>query len=196
MKDTSLAHHERHWHYVKARRSDRKNHTTKEILIGQIISVVGALIAGVILDTSKNNLALMVGAFLILPGVFDLGGSIAGAMGARINHRLEMGYPVRKVFRHSFFHAMLLVMVSSIVLGIFGGLVGVLLFDANFFQLLFTTIGASILSGLIGFPMVGLATIIAVKKKVDADNFIGPVETSVFDALTILSIVIFIAVVT
>jgi len=184
----AYAHHSRHWFYLNRHRTRKIKHTAREILTGQIISVIGAVVAGYVLELNKAELVTMAGAFLILPGVFDLGGSIAGAMAARLNHRLGEGAPARKVLRDALFHAMLLTCAASVILGLFGATIGILLFDANFTKLLVVTIVASVSAGVVGFPLVGGATWLAFKRGVDPDNFIGPIETSIFDTLTVLTV--------
>lgn len=190
----TYAHFSRYWHYLHHRRTRRANHTAKEILIGQSISVLGAVLAGYVLELNKTELATMAGAFLILPGVFDLGGSIAGAMAARLNHRLPESTPDRTVIRDALFHAMLLTCAASIILGLFGATLGALFFDAGFLKLLVVTIVSSISAGLVGFPLVAGATWLAYKRGVDPDNFIGPIETSVFDTLTVLMVTLMVVI--
>lgn len=185
----TYAHHERHWHYVHMRRTRKVSHTAREILIGQIISVVGAIVAGLVLDFNKAELASMVGVFLILPGVFDLGGSVAGAMGARLNHRLgQQGASDRHIIRDSVLHAFMLICFSAVFLGLFGAILGRLIFDADLWQLFMVTFMSAVAAAIVGLPIIAIATVLAKKKGVDADNFIGPIETSVFDALTILTV--------
>ncbi len=112
----TYAHHERHWHYVRRRRTRKKTHTSREILAGQLLSVSGSVLAGYVLDLTKLELASMAGVFVLLPGVFDLGGSVAGAMGARLNHRLSLGAPTRAVLRDAILHAFLLLVTASLFL--------------------------------------------------------------------------------
>lgn len=184
----TYAHHERHWYYVRKRRTRKVNHTTKEILIGQIVSVVGAVVAGLVLDFNKTELATMAGVFLILPGVFDLGGSVAGAMGARLNHRLGQGAPLKHVIRDSLFHAFMLICFSAVFLGMFGAILGRLIFDADLWRLFMVAFLSAIAAAAVGLPVIAVATVLAKKRGLDADNFIGPIETSVFDTLTILTV--------
>lgn len=191
----TYAHHERHWHYVHRHRTRKVNHTTREILIGQMISILGAVVAGYVLDLNKNQLTTMVGAFLILPGVFDLGGSVAGAMAARLNHRLADNHAPRLVLRDSLLHALFLICAASVVLAVFGASLGALFFDADYMRLFVVTIVSAVCTGVIGLPIVAGATYFAFRRGVDADNFIGPIETSVFDTLTVITVTILVGVI-
>lgn len=186
----TYAHHERHWHYVRKRRMQRAGRTSKEILVGQLVTIFGAVVAGLILDLNKAELATMAGAFMIMPGVFDLGGAVAGAMGARLNHRLDQGVPVRHVTRDALLHAFTLICFSAVFLGIFAAILGMLLFDADFWRILMVTFLSAVAAAVVGLPVIAVATVAAKKKGLDADNFIGPIETSLFDTLTVLAITI------
>jgi cation transporter-like permease len=184
----TYAHHERHWHYVRRRRTRKKTHTSREILAGQLLSVSGSVLAGYVLDLTKLELASMAGVFVLLPGVFDLGGSVAGAMGARLNHRLSLGAPTRAVLRDAILHAFLLLVTASLFLGLIAASIGAGLFHGEFIKLFAITVGSAVLTSAVGLPVVALATLKAFRRGVDPDNFIGPIETSIFDTLTILCV--------
>lgn len=190
----TYAHHERHWHYVRKRRTRKKTHTSREILAGQLISVSGSVLAGYVLDLTKLELASLAGVFVLLPGVFDLGGSVAGAMGARLNHRLSLGGQPRAIIRDAIIHAFMLMIAASLLLATLAGLIGSVLFDGDFVKLFGITTGSVIISGIIGLPLVAGATFAAHKKGVDPDNFIGPIETSIFDTVTILCVTLLVVV--
>lgn len=193
--DKSLPNH--HWHYLYRRRRHKKESTSREILIGQLISLTGSIAAGYFLEVGKIHLALVAGAFLILPGIFDLGGSIGGALAAKIAHRLEEGkQSTHKIFLHSLFFAFAIAVVAAIFLSLFGAGLAAWLFDASFRDIFFSSILATTIVGLIGFPLVGLATILIYRLGLNPDNVIGPIETSIFDSLTIISLLIALSVVT
>lgn len=197
MDEQQENHRPKHWRYVYRRRRRRHYNNTREILYGQLIAVSGAIGAGYILELNKTYLIAVTGVFLILPGIIDLSGSIAGAMGAHINHHLNTSRerPYLIVIK-SLRHAFLLLLVAAVVLGLFGAAVGSLIFDADFYRLLVIGSLASVVAGIIGFPIVAATTYLAYKRGVDADNFIGPIETSVFDALTVLALSIVVRLVT
>ncbi len=186
--DTQLAHHGHYWHYVRRHRKHYAKQDLREIVIGQIVSLSGAIVAGYVLDLQKLHLAALAGVFMIMPGVFDLGGSIAGAMGARIGHRLGEGHPPEKVIHDSMMHAFALVGVASIFLGLFGATLAALLFDGSFGKVLFVSVSSCLMAAAVGFPLVAYLTQIVFKRGADTDNIIGPIETSIFDTLTILTV--------
>src|SRR5690554_2934635 len=86
----TYTHHLKHWHYLyRHRKRQALGINTKQMAWSQVLSLVGSIIAGILLEHNKETLALIVGAFVVLPGVFDLGGSIGASLSAKINHRLE-----------------------------------------------------------------------------------------------------------
>jgi mgtE-like transporter len=184
--NNNAKHHALHWHYLKRRRSRRIHHNTKEILVGQIVAVVGAIFAGYILELNKAQLITMAGAFLILPGIFDLGGSIAGAMGARINHHLQLDTDIKKLVRHTLKHSFLLLSSAGIIVALIGSVLGSLFFDGDYIRIFTVAYVSVIVAGLVGLPIVAYGTIRAYKKGFDPDNIIGPIETTVFDILTVI----------
>ena len=191
-------HHIRHhWRYVyKHRRQRRLARDKREILLGQAISLVGALSAGIALELNKEQLLAVVGVFLMLPGIFELGGAVAGAFGAKINHFHEE-HPrlVRRKFIPLLLYSLLLASAASFVLGSVGGLVSAALFAGQFSLLVQITVLSVFFSSVVGLPLVGLFTVLAIRRGLDADNVIGPIETSLFDVLSIVTTVIAIGIV-
>jgi cation transporter-like permease len=182
----------RHWHHVYRKHRRRAlGISSKQIAVGQIISLIGAIIAGLHLDDNKAALAMIVGAFVIMPGVFDLNGALGGALSAKINHHLEDAKArAFKVFMHSTSFALLISVLAGSVIGFTGGTIASLFFDANFWLVFKLAFGAVLLGAIIGLPLVGLATIILRKLGVNPDDVMGPLETTFFDVLTVITLVI------
>ena len=181
-------HHHSHWHYLHRRRTRRRASTEREIFLGQIVSLIGASVAGLVLEASKGKLAALVGAYLILPGIFDLSGSAAGAMGARLNHTLTNKTGHKSFVIKAVVSSLLLVLCSSVFLAVFSAIVATIIFGANFASIVAVTVGAVAISSLIGFPLIAIFTVFTKKGGVNPDNFIGPVESSLFDILSIFSV--------
>lgn len=188
-------HHQTHWHYIRRRRTRRKAHTAREIFYGQLISLIGATASGIILEANKTKIAALAGAYLILPGVFDLSGSAAGAMGARLNHiygeKKQNNGVVFKVLSQT----LMLVSASAVFLAIFSAIVAGIFFGADLLKIFYVTAGSVILSSFVGMPIVAFSTVLTKKNNLDPDNFIGPVESSIFDVLSILFVAMMVVVV-
>lgn len=180
-----------HWRFLYTRRRSSLSKNTREIFIGQLISLTGSIIAGYLLELSKGTLAAVAGVFLLLPGVFDMGGNIAGSFGAHINHVLE--YKPKNtlgLFVKSLIHSLGVAAIASMFLGLVAGSLAALLFHASYWVIFKIAVFSALLSTLIGLPLVGIATVVAFKRGYDPDNFIGPIETSIFDSLSIVVVVL------
>lgn len=188
-------HHQTHWHYVRRRRTRRKAHTAREIFYGQLISLIGATASGFVLEANKTKIAALVGAYLILPGVFDLSGSAAGAMGARLNHIFGERKEKYSVLFKVLSQTLILVSASAVFLAIFSAIVAGIFFGADLLKIFYVTAGSVILSSFVGMPVVALSTVLAKRKGLDPDNFIGPVESSIFDLLSIFFVTLMVVVV-
>ncbi len=177
--------HHRHWQYVYKQRS-QKPISWREIALGQIISVSGSLIAGLLLDINKNTLALFAGAFLLLPGIIDLAASITGAMCAKINHRLEASDQKWHIVRGSVAFALLLSLTSGFVVGVCAGAIGELFFEAHFWQVATLGVASMLIVGVITYPIMAMLTLFVRRTGADPDNIVGPVESGFTDTLTVL----------
>ena len=184
--------HHKHWHHVyKKRRRHALGINSKQIATGQIISLVGAVIAGFHLDHNKTSLALIAGAFVIMPGVFDLNGALGGALSAKINHRLESpSAKTPSTLLRAMAFAFLISILAGALVGAAGGGIAYALFDADFWTVFQLSVGAILLGAVIGFPLVGLATIILRKIGINPDDVMGPIETTFFDVLTVATLII------
>jgi cation transporter-like permease len=184
------SHH--HWHYLyKKRRKRVLGISPKQIAIGQMISLVGAIIAGFHLDNNKVALAAIVGAFVVMPGVLDLNGSLGGALSAKINHRLEeSNAKAWRVFTRALGFALVMALMAGSIVGLAGGLLTALLFNGDFLLVFKLALGAILLGALIGFPLIATLTVVLRKLGINPDDVMGPIETSFFDFLAVYTLVV------
>lgn len=187
-------HHVKHWHYLYRHRRQRAlGINTKQMAWSQVLSLIGSVIAGVLLENNKEVLALMVGAFVVLPGVFDLGGSIGASLSAKINHKLEN--PKAKplfTLAHSTTYAIALAALAGLLVAFVGAVLSVWFFYADFWQIFWLAEGAIVLSALIGLPIIGVLSVLFRKMRVNPDDVVGPIESSIFDILTIVTMALMI----
>lgn len=182
--------HLRHWHHVN------KKHRRRALTINagqmswaQVISLIGSIIAGVLLDMNKGTLAAMAGAFVILPGVFDMGGSLGASLSAKINHRLEeRRAKAGKIFISSSLFTLSVALLAGLIVSLLGAFISTWFFDATFWKVFVLSEGAMALCGLIGFPLIGGLAVVLRKFGINPDDVVGPIESSVFDILTVLSL--------
>lgn len=183
--------HGRHWHHLYNRRRQRVlGISASQMALTQVVSLVGSIAAGVHLEENKAILALITGTFVIMPGVFDLDGSLGAALSAKINHRLED--PDARGFRvllSSVGFALVIALLAGMLVGFVGGGMAAYLFDAEFGQIFQLSLAAIMLSAVIGFPIIGLLSLFFRKIKVNPDDVVGPIESAFFDVLTVVTLV-------
>jgi cation transporter-like permease len=181
----------KHWPHLYRRRRERAlGISAKQMAISQVFSLAGSIIAGLLLEQNKAGIAALAGAFVILPGVFDLDGSLGAALSARINHALEETDKALKVFVSSIGSAMIHACLAGILVASVGAGVATVLFQADFMSVFSLGIGAIILSGVIGFPLIGALSVYFRRKKINPDDVVGPIESSLFDILTVISVAV------
>lgn len=195
IREGKREHH--HWHYLyKKRRSRALGISAKQMAQAQVFSLIGSVIAGVLLEEHKGTIIGLTGAFLILPGVFDLDGSIGAVLSAKINHKLEdENQKTWKVFVQSVWYALQVAIIGGLLVGLTGGLIAEMFFNGEFIKVFLTAIGAILISAVIGFPIIAGMSIFARKKGINPDDVVGPIESSIFDILTVISITFMVGVV-
>lgn len=152
--------------------------------------MVGSIVAGILLEHNKAEIAALAGTFVILPGVFDLDGSLGAALSARINHALEVSNQPRKVFISSSLSAMAHAILGGLLVATVGAGIAAWIFDAIFIRVFVLGIGAIVISGIIGFPIIGGMSIYFRGKNINPDDVVGPIESSLFDILTVITVAI------
>jgi cation transporter-like permease len=181
-----------HWPYVYHRRRQKVlGINAKQMAWGQVASLIGSVIAGVLLDTHKETLALLAGAFVVLPGIFDLDGSIGAALSAKINHLSEKtNLSARRVLYHTVWFALRQAILAGVLVGLMGASIAVLFFDAMFWHVFLIGVGAVTISAVLGFPLIGLLSIFFRRLSINPDDVVGPIESSLFDILAVITTVI------
>lgn len=186
----ALPHHTKHWHYLyKKRRRRALGINAKQMAWGQIFSVIGSVIAGLLLESNKVTLAALAGAFVILPGVFDLSGTMGAVLSAKINHRLED--PAAKQLRILISNVLLslaVTLTAGLLLAAVGASLAIIFFEASFWQVFVLAEASIFLSTLVGFPLVGGLSVLFRRLNINPDDVVGPIESTIFDILTVLTL--------
>lgn len=179
-----------HWHYIYKRRRRLNGVSTRQILVGQIIALMGSLTAGYLLELNKDTLLLFASSYLLLPGLIDLSASITGVVCAKINHRLELGEKTSTVLFGSDGFGLVSAVFSGLIVGVTGGILGEIFFETTFWQILLLTAFVMPIVSIIIFPVVNVLLLFLRKMGYNPDNIIGPIETGLTDALTVFVVTI------
>jgi len=193
-QDFKTLHHQphRHWHYVYRQRKARKfvdEVSTVQIITGQLFTVLASVGAGYILDMQKGNLALVIGTFVLMPGIVDLSASLTGAMAAKINHHIDEtpAHPFT-IALHSVLFSLFVGTFAGLIIGVFGGLLSYILLDGDVVQIVKLGLLSMISISVIGNPIIAFMTIGFKKLGLNPDNIVGPIQSSIIDVLAILII--------
>lgn len=184
--------HHKHWHYLYERRRRRIRTlgiSPKQMAWSQVFSLIGSIVAGLLLESNKETLVLLAGVFVILPGVFDLDGTLGAVLSAKINHRLEnLNEKPAKVFISSVLFALMIAILAGLFVALVGAGISTLFFDASFWNVFQVGFGAILLSAIIGFPIIGGLSLFFIKRGMNPDDVVGPIESSIFDILTVINL--------
>lgn len=182
----------RHWHYVYKRARAKRitdDVSTKQIITGQVFTIVASLFAGYILNLQKQNIGLIIGAYILMPGIVDLSASLTGAMAAKINHHLDEtpAHP-SIIATHAVAFTLTIGLFCGAIVGLFGGIISSLFFEGDMWQLTMLGLVSMMTIIAIGDPIIATLTVVLKKNKLNPDNLMGPIESSIIDVLAIIVI--------
>ncbi|MBU0898194.1 MAG: magnesium transporter [Nanoarchaeota archaeon] len=173
-----------------------------QTLYWQVIAIIGGLFAGSLLAIYTNQILLIPGIFIILPGFLDMRGNIGGSLTSRLSSGLLVGViSPRKMWKSrivrgntlaSFFSAVII----SLILGLTAFFVNYVIFGVVFFNIIFIALFAVIIANVIEIPLAIFLTFHFFKKGVNPDNVMGPIVAMTGDVVSIFSLLISILILT
>ena len=86
-------------------------------------------------------------------------------------------------------------MVSTLILGLFTVIVGLLFFEVDPLKIIAISMITSFGVGVLAFPLIIIGVIMVRKLHLNPDNIVGPIETSVVDMLVVIIISVVIGVI-
>jgi mgtE-like transporter len=166
----------------------------REILTSELISVTGGLFAGFLLALFTDQLLLIPGIFILIPGFLEMRGNISGSLSARLGSGLWVGALRPQLRKNRVLHGNLLasavlVLAVSLVLGAVAYAASLLFFGINAPQLLAVALLAGIISNVIEIPLTAATTFWLFRRGHDPANIMGPYVTTTGDIISIVSLV-------
>ena len=175
----------------------RNNHhkTTEEILFSQLISITGCIIAGSLLAVYIDEILIIPGLFLILPGFLDMRGSISESMAARLTSGLFLGVinPKRmrtKLVKGNVLSSFILAIIVSLILGFIAFIFNFLALNILLPKIILIPLIAGFLANLIEIPATLLTTFYFFKRGNDPNDIMGPFVKSIVDVISITSLIL------
>lgn len=172
-----------------------------EILASELISVTGGLLAGTMLALATNQIALIPGLFILLPGFLEMRGNISGTLAARLGSGLWTGALKPRIKHNSILRGNLiadvvLAIAVSFVLGLVAYFASWAFFGIQNIALIYISVIAGILSNVLEIPATVLATFWLFRHGHDPGNIMGPYVTTIGDIISIISLLAAILLVT
>lgn len=167
----------------------------KEILSSQIILLLCGLLAGTLLAIYKENVLLVPGMIVFLPGFLEMRGNISGSLASRLSSGLFLGVinPRKyktKIIKGNVIASFALVVFVALVLGFISLIFTYLVFNVFYLKILFVALFAAIIANFIEIPLTLIATFYFFRKGHDPNNVMGPFVTTTGDITSIVSLLI------
>lgn len=169
---------------------DSKSKIVKETFPSEIISIIGSLLAGIILSLLIVPFENFIILILIIPALLSLRGNISGPFIARTSKDLIIGDFNKRSWLENVFATYTLSMVTAVFIGIFSIILNLLLIQVALlsFELYILIPLISILITLtISIPISTLLNYLAFQYGLDPNNIVNPIMTAVDDFITVIS---------
>ncbi len=166
-----------------------------EIFYGELVSLTGGVMAGVMLASATDQLLLVPGLFILLPGFLEMRGNISGSMSARLSSGLFLKVTRPQVkgnrfLRENIIAAVILAFVVSVVLGLVSFAFSYYFFGITSPKIIYVAIVAGLLSNIIEIPLAVVANFWFFRNGHDPNNIMGPYITTMGDIVSVLSILV------
>ena len=167
----------------------------KDILSSQLVSISVGLIAGTVLAVYTEELLLIPGMLILIPGFLEMRGNISGSFASRLSSGLFLGVIDPKKFKTDIIRGNL---IASFLLAIFiSFILGLIVMFFNYLALgilapkiILIPLIAGIIASAIEIPITLIMTFYLFRKGHDPNNIMGPFVTSTGDITSILSLLI------
>ena len=174
----------------------KKIKNIEEIIFSQAFSIIGGLTAGTILAIYTEQVLLIPGLFILLPGFLEMSNAISGSLSSRISTRLYQRKLTTSILMKNVTASFILKVISSIVLGIIAYFLSKFFFKIDSINIVFIPIIAAIISGIILLPLTSKIVLWIYHRHDDPDNLIGAATTTLGDIINIGAILIAIVILT
>jgi len=169
---------------------DTKGKIVKETFPSEVVSIVGDILAGIILTLLILPFESFLILILIIPALLSLRGNISGPFIARTSRDLIIGEFNKRSWIENVIATYTLSLFTAIIIGIFSillNLILVKLFIIPIGLLIIIPIIAILLTLSVSIPCSTTLNYIVFKKGLDPNNVVNPIMTAIDDFFTVLS---------
>jgi mgtE-like transporter len=167
---------------------DTKGKIIKETFPSESVSIIGDILAGIILSLLIIPFDSFIALILIIPALLSLRGNLSGPFIARTSRDLIIGNFSKRSWIENSLATFLLAMITAIIIGIFSILLNSLFFNlteltiAQYFAIPLVSI---ILTLFVSIPCSTGLNYFAFKRGLNPNNVINPVMTAIDDFFTV-----------
>ncbi len=182
-----------------------KDKEFKELFSSEFLSVCIGLISGSLIGIFRNNIAIIPGLFILLPGLMELRGSIYSIISSRITSAIALGdikiknrklIDRKLILVKNLVAAVFLSLAISSLLGLISFFLVLLLSKTKNYMIIYLAILSSFISTIILVILIYLLILYLIKKDLDIDIVFGPIFTSLGDIVCVTSIILSVIILT
>ena len=168
---------------------DTKGRIVKETFPSEIVSIVGDILAGVILTFILLNFKSFILLILIIPALLSLRGNLSGPFIARTSKDLIIGEFDKRSWMESVLSTYALSIVTAILIGIFSILLDLFLIKKKILSmemLIIIPLIAILFTLSISIPTSTFLNFLAFRFGLNPNNIVNPIMTAIDDFFTII----------
>ncbi|MBY8992341.1 MAG: magnesium transporter [Candidatus Lokiarchaeota archaeon] len=167
---------------------DTKGKIIKETFPSESVSIIGDILAGIILSLLIIPFDSFIALILIIPALLSLRGNLSGPFIARTSRDLIIGNFSKRSWIENTLATFLLAMITAVIIGIFSILLNFLFFNLTELTVVqyFAIPSVSIILTLcISIPCSTGLNYFAFKRGLNPNNVVNPVMTAIDDFFTV-----------
>ncbi len=167
-----------------------------EIFFSEFLSMTGGLLAGLLLANYLDELMLIPGMLILIPGFLEMRGNISGSLAARLGAALHMKFLKprmslrQRILKSNIAAAVTLSVLIGLSLGVISFLFGNFLFGISSTKIIFVGVMAAVLSNVLEIPLTVFSVFWLFKHGHDPDNVMGPYITTIGDVSSVVSLLL------
>lgn len=167
---------------------DTKGKIIKETFPSESVSIIGDILAGIILSLLIIPFDSFIALILIIPALLSLRGNLSGPFIARTSRDLIIGNFSKRSWIENTFATFLLAIITAIIISVFSILLNFILFKLtilSIFQYFTLPLVSIILTLSISIPCSTGLNYLAFKRGLNPNNVVNPVMTAIDDFFTV-----------
>ncbi len=180
-----------YWRTLYAQKRRLHDVSPKQIMLGQLFTLVITMGVGVYISQNQSALLLVGTTFLLYPVLAELLSSSAAVLTASLHHEIDTieGSKIKAVCL-AVLKSLIVALAASACIGSLAGIIGVFLFEAGFLRTLTLAVAVGGITGLVGFPFMTGVMFLARRLRANPDDVAPPIETTIFHTFTLVAIVL------